>query len=125
MALTFNPWSDMEITQLRELAGHFSAPYISAQIGRSVEGVRKQIRKLGLKSFVSTPPKPRPAHPHRPVERKDTPKRVLSPLKPVVLRKASVQHISYPPLEYCPTCHSPVSNWGDHRARMGCTRPAA
>lgn len=115
----------MELNQLKELAGQFSAVHISAQIGRSVEGVRKQIRKLGLKGFVSTPPKPRPVALREPVGGMRPHKPVVSPTKPVALRKASVQHISYPPLEYCPTCHSPVSNWGDHRARMGCTRPAA
>lgn len=129
MALTFNPWSDMEITQLRELAGHFSAPYISAQIGRSVEGVRKQIRKLGLKSFQNAPPKPRPRAAGKPVERQDTPKPVLSPIKPVTLRKASVKNnVSFPPLDYCMNCHSPVSDWQSHESRMshmGCKRPAA
>jgi uncharacterized OB-fold protein len=36
-----------------------------------------------------------------------------------------VSHVSYPPLEWCENCHSPVSNWSDHEARLGCTRPAA
>jgi hypothetical protein len=124
MGNQFSPWSDMELTQLKELAGQFSAVHISAQIGRSTEGVRKMTKKLGLKSFVSTPPKPRPAARRTPVERQDTPKPVLSPIKPTVLRKANVTHVSYPPLEWCETCHAPVSNWADHRARMGCRRTA-
>jgi hypothetical protein len=119
----------MELNQLKELAGQFSAVHISAQIGRSVEGVRKQIRKLGLKGFVSTPPKPRPVALRKPVESKEAPQHVerpvVAPVKPVTVRKASISHISYPPLEWCPTCHSPVSSWSDHTSRVGCKRPAA
>src|ERR1700679_2385888 len=125
MANQFSPWSETELTQLKEMAGHFSAVHITAQIGRSVEGVRKMTKKLGLPVFVSTPPKPRPAASGTPVERKNTPHPVVAPMKPATLRKASVQHISYPPLEWCPTCHSPVSNWIDHSSRVGCKRPAA
>jgi hypothetical protein len=28
-------------------------------------------------------------------------------------------------IEWCPICHSPVSNWIEHSARMGCRRPLA
>jgi hypothetical protein len=129
MGNQFSPWSDFEVNQLKELAGQFSAVYISAQIGRSVEGVRKQIRKLGLKSFQNTPPKPRPSASRKLVERQDTPKPAVSPIKPTVVRKASVKNnISFPPLEYCMNCCSPVSSWSDHESRMshmGCKRPAA
>jgi len=127
MGNQFSPWSDMELNQLKELAGQFSAVYISAQIGRSVEGVRKQIKKLGLKSFVSTPPKPHPAASRTPPERKEKPKPVDPYHKPLAVREARVKHISYPPLEYCMNCHSPVSSWQDHESRMGwngCKRPA-
>ena len=117
----------MELNQLKELAGQFSAVHISAQIGRSVEGVRKQIRKLGLKGFVSTPPKPRPVALREPVGGMRPHKPVVSPTKPVTLRKASVQNnVSYPPLEYCHVHHCLVSNWSDHSSRLGgCKRPAA
>ena len=127
MGNQFSPWSDFELNQLKELAGQFSASHISAQIGRSTEGVRKMTKKLGLKSFVSTPPKPRPAARRTPVERQDTPKPFLSPTKPVTVRKASVQNnVSYPPLEYCHVHHCLVSNWSDHSSRLGgCKRPAA
>ena len=129
MGNQFSPWSDFELNQLKELAGQFSAVHISDQIGRSVEGVRKQIKKLGLKSFQNAPPKPRPAASGKPVEAKDTPKPVVAPMKPTVLRKASVKNnISFPPLDYCMNCHSPVSDWQSHESRMshmGCKRPAA
>ena len=135
MGNQFSPWSDMELTQLKELAGQFSAVHISAQIGRSVEGVRKQIRKLGLKGFVSMPPKPRPIASREtsavPGWSKTATSTPVAPIKPVALRKPLVvresrvsNNVSYPPLEWCETCHSPVSNWADHRARMGCRRTA-
>jgi hypothetical protein len=133
MANQFTPWSDAEIFQLRELAGHFSSTHISTQIGRSVDGVRKQIKKLGLPNFVSTPPKPKP----RPfaygkaVETSVKVKTYVEPRK--VLRqpleaKNRRQPASYPELEWCQKCHAPVSNWSEHEARLGwfgCKRPAA
>lgn len=132
MALVMIPWTDMEITQLKELAGQFSASYISSQIGRSTEGVRKQIKKLGLKSFVSAPPKPRPAASRKPSSvpewARTGEREPVAPTKPTAVRKANVSHVSYPPLEWCDNCHSPVSSWSDHCSRMahmGCTRPAA
>jgi len=136
MANQYAPWSDMELNQLKELAGQFSAVHISAQIGRSVEGVRKQIRKLGLKGFVSTPPKPRPIASREPSAvpgwAKTATSTPVAPVKPVALRKPLVvresrvsNNVSYPPLEWCPSCHSPVSNWVDHQNRLGCKRPAA
>lgn len=133
MGNQFSPWSDMELNQLRELAGQFSAVHISAQIGRSVEGVRKQIRKLGLKSFQNTPPKPRPSASREPSTIPEWARTArsspMAPIKPTVVRKASVKNnISFPPLEYCMNCCSPVSSWSDHESRMshmGCKRPAA
>ena len=129
MGNQFSPWSDMELNQLKELAGHFSAVHISAQIGRSVEGVRKQIKKLGLKGFVSTPPKPRPIASRKPSTvpgwAKTATSTPVAPIKPTAVRKASVQHVSYPPLEWCGQCHSPVSNRRDHQNRTGCKMDAA
>lgn len=123
MPISGTPWSDMEINQLKELAGHFPAVHIGAQIGRGTHGVRKMILKLGLKSYVTTPPKPRPAAPPKAVRAKVVPKRPVSHLKPTVVREAPIAHVSYPPLEWCPTCHSPVSNWIDHERRTRCKRP--
>ena len=136
MGNQFSPWSDFELNQLKELAGQFSAVHISAQIGRSVEGVRKQIKKLRLKSFVSTPPKPHPVRPHKPVtEPKEVkavqpkPIRPVAPVKPKFVRESTVKNnSSFPPLEWCTNCHAPVSSWSDHENRMkhiGCKRPAA
>lgn len=136
MALQFNPWSDFELNQLKELAGHFPAPYISSQIGRSTEGVRKMIKKQGLKAYQNTPPKPRPVAARKPVgETKELktvqpkPKTPVAPIKPKTLRESTVKNsVSFPPLDYCMNCHSPVSDWHGHEARMqhmGCKRPEA
>jgi hypothetical protein len=119
----------MELNQLKELAGHFPAAYISEQIGRGMHGVLKKIRELGLKSYTPNPNKPPPVASRVPSAvpdwAKTTPSKPIAPLKPKNVRKASVSHVSYPPLEWCSQCHSPVSNWSDHSARIGCTRPAA
>jgi hypothetical protein len=129
----YQKWSDREISQLRELAGTIPASEISLKIGRGYDAVSKMIRKLGLPSFAHVFPPPRPAASPKPVGASKKPKNHVSPQwrgnflpkKDVVVRKASVNHISYPPLEWCPTCHSPVSNWVDHERRLGCKRPAA
>ena len=126
----FSPWSDMEITQLKELAGQFSAVHISVQIGRSTEGVRKMIKKLGLPSFPNPADRKASPKPQKAPERKDVEKVTQEPVRrPVALRKARVgNHVSYSPLEWCETCHAPVSSWVDHENRMrhmGCKRPAA
>ena len=133
MANQFVPWSDAELTQLKELAGHFSSVHISTKIGRSIDGVRKQIKKLGLPNFVSTPPKPKP-RPFAYGKAVEAPVKIKTytepreglrkPLEAKSRRKPS----SYAELEWCPNCHSAVSNWGDHCSRMahmGCKRPAA
>lgn len=44
-------WSDMEIAQLKELAGTMSCPNIAAQIGRSADAVKNKINRLGLPKF--------------------------------------------------------------------------
>ena len=119
----------MELNQLKEMAGHFPASHIASQIGRGKDGVLKKIRELKLPGYVSLPPKPRPVAQRKPVERKEYPQHVarpvVAPVKPVTLRKANVTHVSYPPLEWCSQCHSPVSSWSDHTSRIGCKRPAA
>ena len=131
MANQYAPWSDMELNQLKEMAGHFPASHIASQIGRGKDGVLKKIRELKLPGYVSLPPKPRPVAQRKPVERKEYPQHVarpvVAPVKPVTVRKASVQNnVSYPPLEYCHVHHCLVSNWSDHSSRLGgCQRPAA
>jgi hypothetical protein len=125
----YSPWSDTEISQLRGLAGKFPAPYISTQIGRGYDAVSKMIRKLGLPHYVQPSSKPRPAASGKATATPKSIKRVerkpAAPREPVAVRKSKITHISYPPLEWCPTCHAPVSNWDDHRRRIGCQRPAA
>jgi hypothetical protein len=136
MANQYQKWSDDEINLLRELAGKHPATEISLKIGRGYDACSKMIRKLGLPSYVPAFPPARPAATQKAVGRTKKTKEPVSPQwrgnflpkKDVVVRKAPVQHISFPPLEYCMNCHSPVSSWTDHENRMrhmGCKRPAA
>lgn len=145
----FIPWPEHELAQLRELAGKYPSTELSKMIvGRSAMGIQKMIRKQGLPRFVQYPPdrpraerkkrvrKPRPVkvaverpkHVEKPVA---APVRVKTYVEPRAgLRQAAkkVSSVSYPPLEYCMNCHSPVSSWVDHESRMshmGCKRPAA
>ena len=121
------PWNDKEIQRLKQLAGQFSAVYISTQIeGRSTEATRKQIRKLGLKGFVSVPPKPHPAAP----KLLQAPVRVKTYVEPRPgIRQAPKPKVteSYPPAELCPVHGCLVSNWAEHTMRLGytCQRPTA
>jgi hypothetical protein len=133
MAEHGTPWDDKEINLLKELAGKHPANYISEQVGRSLEGVRKQIRKLGLKAFV-------PGRSERPAEGKTSHKgkegRGAAPVRiktyvesrPGLRQKEARTSVSYPPLDYCMNCKAPVSDWDAHVIRMGrfgCARPAA
>ena len=121
------PWNDKEIQRLKELAGQFSAVYISEKIeGRSTEAVRKQIRKLGLKGFVSVPPKPHPANP----KSLQAPVKLKTYVEPRPgLRQAPKPKVteSYPPTELCPVHGCLVSDWEGHVIRLGntCRRPSA
>lgn len=132
----FIPWTEPELAQLRELAGKYPSTEISKMIvGRSAMGIQKMMRKQGLPRYIQYPPsRPIPEPKKRvrtkkavkdPVEHHQPVAPLVEPLKPKTIREARVSHVSYPPLEWCPTCHSPVSNWGDHTVRLGCKRPAA
>jgi hypothetical protein len=133
MTQSGTPWGDGEVALLKQMAGSFPARHIADRIGRTTNGVLKKIKALGLKSYVNAPPKPHPVRPHRPVgepkEQKAVepkPKPPVALRKPLVVRESRVSNnVSYPPLEWCPTCHSPVSSWSDHTSRIGCKRPAA
>jgi|ERR1700677_1875258 len=120
-------WSDMEIQQLRELAGKHSATYIATQIGRSPDGVSKQIKNLGLPGYVQYPKK-------EPIP--DAQRRSKAPVggrayvePPAGLRQPAKAKaaVSYPAAELCPVHHCLVSDWSGHVMRLGntCSRPTA
>ena len=119
------PWTDGELTILKQMAGKYSAPQIAEKLGRGRDGVLKKIKRLGLPVYdQNSAPSARGIVKCVRSAKDARSKRKVSDNAPVV-RRPAVTHVSYPPLEWCPTCHAPVSNWTDHEYRMGCKRPAA
>lgn len=133
MANQYPPWSEAELNRIRELSGNFSSVYIGEQIGRSADSIRNKIKKLGLPSFISAPPKPkmRPLVYGKPKDESVKVKTYVEPregLRQPLEAKSRRQPVSYAPLEWCQNCHAPVSSWSEHVSRMshmGCQRPAA
>jgi len=119
-------WSHKETEALKKYMNDYppiSSTQIAEEMGRSVDSVRHKIKwmrkqdgDVPVKKVIPT--KKTVAKPVVTKAEKPTP-------EPKTARTGKVPHISYPPLEWCPTCHSPVSNWDDHRRRMGCERPLA
>jgi len=104
---------------LRKLAGTISASEIGKRLGRTKDSVKAQLHRWKLPTYVvvyEKKVKPEEVVP-TPVE---PPKAVPVPLrkvdKPALRQKAPSRE--WPPLEYCPECHAPVSNWTEHHARM-------
>lgn len=101
MAIIGTPWTQQEINQLKELAGTIPAPQVAQKIGRGRDGVLKMIRKLGLPGYSQSA----------------APKK--EPVKEVVEAPKINRHlVSHSPLEWCPNCHAPVSEWDAHLGRM-------
>ena len=110
-------WTDEETQQLLELSKTRSHSQVGLEMGRTKDSVRHRLKWLRDKE--------------NPQEVKDTPVAVKAVKKKEARQEKVIRttrtkepHVSYPPLEWCPTCHSPVSNWSDHSARIGCKRPA-
>jgi len=138
MANQYITWTESELNTLRELAGKHPASYIGKQIGRSISAVQKQMRKYDMPGFVQVFPEKAAPEPRKAPERKEDPveapvrlKAYTEPkngLRKPLEAKSRRQPASYPPLEWCPKCHAPVSSWPEHENRMGwngCKRPAA
>ena len=139
LGITLTPasrWTEKQNQQLRDLAPTHTATQIAALIGRSrssvwskahvlgVEPVREGLRPPKRLARAPKPPKaapgpklcrPRKAAASTPRKTKAAPAKAAVPI-----RKPTP-----PQLEYCPTCHAPVSNWQEHYKRMGHRRPAA
>lgn len=141
MGQTFTAWSEKEISILRENAGKINAIEIGKIVGRGSDGVRKMAKKLGLPSWEQPRTKSIPTASTKPIKRNrkplkhsPTPARIktyVAPSKPLrkpLEEKSRQQLTSYPQVQYCPVCNSPVSDWVAHINRMGwygCKRPAA
>lgn len=116
-------WTEEEVKQLRKLAKTMPTPEIAIIMGRSRDSVKNKMDRAWIPRFI--PPKAietpaeMPEVVIEPVvvasvpEIKEDPKPVLH--KPVVR--------DYSVIEWCPECHSPVSNWTDHQQRLGHKRP--
>ena len=119
-------WSHKETEALKKYMNDYppiSSTQIAEEMGRSVDSVRHKIKWMRKQDGEVTVKKAIPAKKtvSKPVVTKaETP----SP-EPKTARIGKVPHISYPPLEWCPTCHCPVSSWSDHTRRIGCERPVA
>jgi hypothetical protein len=129
----FQPWTEEELTRLKELAGTMTARQIGEKIGRGYHGISKQLRKLGLQTW-KPPVKEVPVRLPKPVKAKvenkapePKPKPVAKPAQaPVALRKKEVKRpLIHGEVEWCPECFAPVSNWNEHYQRLGHRRPAA
>lgn len=121
-----NIWTEHEIAKLRQLSGTMSSAEIGKILGRTKDAVKSQRNRWGLPSYVRVYGTPTETVEAAPVSLPVAPKAV-----PVVLRKVSGPPLrqkapsrEWPPLEYCPECGAPVSNWEEHHQRMGHRRQA-
>ena len=112
-------WTEEETKQVvASLAKGLSPTAIGREINRSRDSVRHRIK--WIKSHESLVPTAIGE------VKKEEERQVKEP-KPL-RKKEKTGFVTYPPLEWCPNCHSAVSNWSDHVSRMahmGCKRPAA
>lgn len=102
-------WTASDIQTLVELRSKGLTPSaIGKEMGRSRDSVRNKIKSMQLKGNVDA---------------SAVPKETVVPVK----KNMAIE--SHSMIDYCPNCHSPVSNWPDHLARMavvmGCRRPMA
>jgi hypothetical protein len=126
-------WTPNEIATLRKLVAKHNFAEIGKQVNRSKDSVRHKVIQLGLE------------RPYNPVKPNTTPK-VRRPVlvankepkkpaghawraKPIGNRPPPNKEAKYIHslhfVEYCPQCYAPVSNWQEHRIRLGHRRPAA
>lgn len=109
-------WTPEETKKLVKLAGKMSGPQIAKILKRTRDSVKGKIERMGLPKFdrsakpIVIAPVP-PPEPPKPV----AVPQLRQPIKPLRQKAPSRE---YAPLEYCPECHAPVSNWSDHLIRM-------
>lgn|GEM_PF-2756160 len=94
-------WTDREVEILKESK---SATEASKRVGKSRKAVILKARKLGY-VFPETQ------------VRKETPSATRKPEKKALTNPRKTKEYKST-LVWCPTCHSPVSNWEAHHSRM-------
>jgi hypothetical protein len=120
-----NPyWTAEETEKLKQLAGTMSCFQIGQQLGRSKDAVKNKILILDLPRYTAS----------LPVELKTPKKRVRNRYgaTPVAPRKKEPMTSPYKNqaarpirteapsrIEWCSTCHAPVSDWIGHEERQG------
>jgi len=109
--MTQKIWTDEETQQLLELSKTLSHSQVGLQMGRTKDSVRHRLKWLKDKE---TPQEEKKS----PVAAKSVKKKEAHKEKEIRPTRTKEPHVSYPPLEWCPTCHSPVSNKEDHFRRM-------
>ena len=102
-------WTQDETNQLIALRSRGLGPTeIGRELKRTRDSVRHKIKFLKRNKITI------------PVAVKEVKKEEERPLR----KKEQTGYVTYPLLEWCGQCHSPVSNWVDHHNRMGCKKPA-
>jgi ribosomal protein L27 len=105
-------WTPAEIEVIRQ-AGSETEAAKALGIGR--DAVLRQSKRSGIVLKETRPPK----------AAGQAPKRVRTAQKSVPPASRRFVHEERSRIEYCPSCHSPVSDWAGHTARIGCRRQAA
>ncbi len=117
-------WNHKDTEQLKLLEGTMTLNQIAEQLGRTKDSIRHKIKWLKGQRPGPEPIKVEQAKP-KPIQRFIPPKEISA--EPIKRESRAKGNISYPALEWCENCNSPVSNWSDHIARMrhmGCKRPS-
>lgn len=99
-------WRNDEDSLLYQLAGSMTAKEIGLRLGRSRSSVHTRAYRLNINlTGAGARPKPKPRGPRR----KSIPRPQVKPVK-------SVERS----IDICPKHQCPVSNWQEHRERLGC-----
>jgi hypothetical protein len=125
-------WTENEIEILKEFSSKKTAREIGAIVGRSKNAVNNKISLMKLPALVvpcneaskyRVYNKKEPAmlvKPKPPKKQKDP---LVARFKNHEAAAKTERRLAAPPsptrIEWCKTCHSPVSNWVEHQERQG------
>ena len=99
-------WTPAREAKLRSLLGKQTCQQIAETLGTTYHVVKRHGERERLSFARTKKPKPVQVKPEVVRVKSDPPTRVCE----IVGR-----------LTWCPTCHAPVSNWQEHKERMGCS----
>lgn len=108
-------WTKEQVEQLHQLAGTKSYAEIGDIIGKSKDAVKSKLYSVHRVRRASR-------------KKKDVEKvEARQPMNDLYKNPHSKKYVArdvVSKLEYCKTCHSPVSSWEEHTSRLGCKRNA-